>query len=149
MSACIFIAADCQLPEVKPSRDYPLNIDFNSGIIDDGGADDNYFLITFDDVDIYCDKKYGVYIELHKYTDGRAKQIIDYIKNVLQQTDSVELWNVWLTDYWEYDDRPYINKKTISINELTTDDIKKINDAENWDKKYKNRPIFHCIEIVK
>ena len=149
MSACIFIAADCQLPEVKPSRDYPLNIDFNSGIIDDGGADDNYFLITFDDVDIYCDKKYGVYIELHKYTDGRAKQIIDYIKNVLQQTDSVELWNVWLTDYWEYDDRPYINKKTISIDELTTDDIKKINDAENWDKKYKNRPIFYCIEIIR
>ena len=149
MSVCIFIAADCQLPEVKPSRDYPLNIDLNSGIIDDGDADDNYFLIKFDDVDIYCNKKYGVYLELHKYTDGRAKQIIDYIKNVLQQTDCVELWNVWLTDYWEYDDRPYINKKTININELTTDDIKKINDAENWDKKYRNRPIFHCIEIIK
>lgn len=149
MSVCIFIAADCQLPEVKPSRDYPLNIDLNSGIIDDGDADDNYFLIKFDDVDIYCNKKYGVYLELHKYTDGRAKRIIDYIKNVLQQTDCVELWNVWLTDYWEYDDRPYINKKTVSINELTTDDIKKINDAGNWDKKYKNRPIFHCIEIIK
>ena len=149
MSVCIFIAADCQLPEVKPSRDYPLNIDLNSGIIDDGDADDNYFLIKFDDVDIYCNKKYGVYLELHKYSDGRAKRIIDYIKNVLQQTDCVELWNVWLTDYWEYDDRPYINKKTVSINELTTDDIKKINDAGNWDKKYKNRPIFHCIEIIK
>lgn len=41
------------------------------------------FFINFKDVDLYTDKEYGVYLEWD-YTEGRAKQIINYIKNVLE-----------------------------------------------------------------
>ena len=149
MSHCVFIAADDPLPEVTPSGEYPLQIDLDTGTISDGGADDNYCLFSFDEVDLYCEKKYGVYLELPQFTDGRAGQVIDYIRTALIKTNSVEIWNVWLSDYWEYDDRPHICKRTVPIDELTIDDIKEILQAENWNNKDKNRPWFYCCEIIR
>ena len=113
MSVCVFIAADCPLPEVRPAEDDPLHINLDTNTVYDGGADDNYSLLAFDDVDLYCGKKYGVYLELPQFTDGRAGQVIDYIRTALIKTNSVEIWNVWLSDYWEYDDRPHICKRTV------------------------------------
>ena len=148
MSTCIFMAADSPLPEVRPSKEYPLHINVDTGTIFDGGADDNYSLLTFDEVDLYCKKKYGVYLELPQFTEGRVRQIMDYIRAALLQTDCVEIWNVWLMGYWEYDDRPYIRKRTIRMEELTIDDMKEIIKAENWANKDKNRPSFYCLEII-
>ena len=149
MSHCVFIAADTPLHEVTPSQEYPLEINLDTGTIFDGGANDNYFLLAFDEVDLYCEKEYGVYLELPQFTDGRAGRIIDYIRTALMQSNSVEIWNVWLSGYWEFEDRPHISKKTIPIDELTTDDIKEMVQAENWDNRDHNRPWFYCLEIIR
>lgn len=149
MSQCIFIAADTPLPEVTPSQDYPLHIDLDTGTVSDGGADDHYSLFSFEEVDLYCEKRYGVYLELYQFTNGRAVQMIDYIRTTLMQTDSVEIWNVWLLDYWEFDDRPHICKRSVPIDQLTVDDIKEIVQAENWDNKDNDRPWFYCLEIIR
>lgn len=149
MSVCVFIAADCPLPEVRPAEDDPLHINLDTNTVYDGGADDNYSLLAFDDVDLYCGKKYGVYLAPPLYTDGRARRIIDYIKSALRHTERAELWNVWLLGYWEYDDRPYIRKTAVSVNDLTIADIKEIIDAENWNNQDPNRPSFYCIEIAR
>lgn len=151
MSVCTFLASDCPLSEVAPMQEYPLEINVDTGTIYDGGADDNYFLSRFTNVTDYTDKKYGVCLEWN-YTDGRAKQIIEYIKTALQKSDSVEFWNVWLMDYYEYEDRPFIYKKTVSINELTTEYIKEIDGAVIWntpDKMYPERPSFYCLTITR
>ena len=151
MSACRFIAADFPLTEFSPSQDYPLHINLDDGTIYDGGADDNYFLNIFTDVEDYTNKKYGVCLEWD-YTDGRAKQILEYIKTALQQSDIVEFWHVWLTDYYEFEDRPFIHRKTISIRELTAEHIKETNDAKIWntpDKTYPERPSFYCLTITR
>ena len=48
MSICKFIAADIPLQEVAPSKDYPVYIDIdNRKLMIDGGADDNFFLLSF------------------------------------------------------------------------------------------------------
>ena len=60
MSACRFFASDYPLPEFAPSKD-------------------NYFLQNFAEVDCYSKKRYGVSLEW-RYTDGRAKQLTEYIK---------------------------------------------------------------------
>ena len=151
MSICTFIASDFSLTEFAPSQDYPLDINIDNGTIYDGGADDNFFLISFSSVQDYTDKKYGVYLEWD-YTDGRAKQIIEYIKNALQKTDVIEFWHVWLMDYYEFEDRPFIHRKTISISELTAEHIKEINSAVIWntpDKRYPERPSFYCLTITR
>ena len=151
MSICRFIASDSPLEEYSPAQKYPVHINIDMGTIDDGGADDNYHLLSFDSVRNYTDKDYGVYLEWN-YTDGRAKQIIEYIKTALQKIDRVEFWSVWLMDYYEYEDRPYIHKKAISIEELTTEHIKDIDEAEIWntpDRMYPDRPSFYCLTITR
>ena len=148
MSVCTFIASNSSLPSVSPSKKYPVYINIDTGVIDDGGADDNFYLNEFHDVDLYSDKEYGVWLEWN-YTDGRAKKIINYIKHALQETDSVELWHVWLMDYYEYEDRPIIYHSTISIDNLTIEDIKKLDNENIWkNKDYPNRPSFYCLTIT-
>ena len=38
MSVCTFIASNSLLMEFKPSQNYPLEINIDKGIINDGGA---------------------------------------------------------------------------------------------------------------
>ena len=149
MSVCTFIASDYPLPEVAPPKDYPVHIDIDNGIIDDGGADDNFFLLSFPDVQDYTDKKYGVYLEWN-YTDGRAEKILNYVKEILKKIASIELWHVWLMDYYEYEDSPVIHKRTILIDEMTIRDIYEMDNAEIWnspDKHMPSRPPFYCLKI--
>jgi len=151
VSVCTFIAADIPLQEVTPSKEYPLHIDLDKGIIDDGGADDNFCLLSFYDVQDYTDKKYGVCLEWH-YTDGRAEQILKYIRTVLEKTELVELWHVWLMDYCEYEDSPVIHKRTISIGDITIRDIYELDNADIWnspDKNIPSRPSFYCLKITR
>ena len=151
MSVCKFIASDMPLAEFRPSQEYPYHVNIDEGTIYDGGADDNYFLFFFKDVDLYTEREYGVYLEWD-YTEGRARQIIEYIKKALEESESVEFWSVWLMDYYEYEDRPYIHRTEISIDELTVEDIKKINDAEIWNKSDKmnpERPSYYCLTITR
>jgi len=151
MSVCTFIAADIPLQEVAPSKEYPVHIDIDNGTIEDGGADDNFFLFSFPDVQDYSDKKYGVYLEWY-YTDGRAEQILNYMKEVLKKVESIELWHVWLMDYYEYEDSPVIRKRTISIEEMTIWDIYEMDNANIWnspDKNIPSRPSFYRLIITR
>lgn len=149
MSVCTFIASDSPLREVTPSKEYSVEINLDNGTINDGGADDNFFLLTFENVSDYTDKKYGVYLEWD-YTDGRAEQILNYIIEELKETESVEFWHVWLMDFYEYEDSPVIHKRTISIEEMTIQDIKEIDNSDIWnkpDKQIPSRPSFYCLKI--
>ena len=145
MSVCTFIAADCPLPDVRPSKEYGVHINIDTGVIDDGGADDGFYLYRFADVQHYTDKENAVELELHVYTEARAQRIIDYIKDALEQTDTVEIWHVWLTDY----DPPKIKRQRVTIDELTPEDIHEIDEAVIWTDKYSDTPTWYCFEVVK
>ena len=149
MSVCTFIASNSLLPSVSPSKEYPVYINIDTGVIDDGGADDNFFLLPLNDIDLYTNKEYGVYLEWN-YTDARAENIINYLKEALKNDDAVELWHVWLMDYYEYEDRPIIYHSSITIDDLTTQDIKEFDNEKIWNNKdYPNRPSFYCLTITK
>lgn len=152
MSVCTFIASDFPLKEAAPERDYPLHINLDNGQTYDGGTDDNYFLLPFADAGDYTYKKYSVHLEWNYYTEGRAKRIIEYLNDALQNAPSVEVWHVWLGGSDGFEERPVIHRQTISVDELTADDIREIDDAEIWnipDKRYPNRPSFYCLEIKR
>lgn len=53
MSVCVFIAADCPLPEVRPSRNYPLYINLDNNTVYDDGVDNIFSLLPFNDVSVY------------------------------------------------------------------------------------------------
>lgn len=149
MSACTFITADCFLPEVTPSQDYPIHIDVDTGFISDGDADDNFSLRNLKDAAAYTDKPYAVELEWTYYTEGRGLKIIEYLREALQHAESLEIWHIWLLDYYEYCERPIIHKQTISINDLTPEDIEKLDDAEIWNDQNRIRPTFHCLTITR
>ena len=92
MSVCTFIASDFPLTEVAPSQNAPLDVNIDNRTIYNGGADDNYFLTTFSRVGNYTNKKYGVCLEWH-YTEGRAEQIVEYVKNALRESDILKKKN--------------------------------------------------------
>ena len=149
MSICTFIASDGPLQEVVPPRDYPLDIDLDAGTVYDGGADDNFYLHTFFDVQKYTNKKHGVILEWN-YMDGRAGKIRDYIGAALQYGQSVELWHVWLMDDYEYEESPVIHKCTVPFSELTVDDLNEMERVEVWntpDRYHPDRPSFYCLII--
>ena len=53
-------------------------------------------------------------------------------------------------DYYEYEDRPIIYHSSISIDDLTTQDIKEFDNEKIWNNKdYPNRPSFYCLTITK
>lgn len=151
MSICTFIASDHPLPSWTPSRDYPLEIDLDLGTVYDGDADDNFLLYGFEDVQGCSDKEYAVRLEWH-YTEGRAEQLLKYIKDALLYTDSVELWHVWLTNDYGYENSPVIHSRCIPAQELSVKDLKELDGAEIWnrpDKIYPNRPSFYRWTIRK
>ena len=149
MSVCTFIAADIPLPAVRPRQNSPRIIDINTGTIRDGGADDNYFLLPFPNVGTYTDRKYGVSLEWD-YTEGRAQQILAYIRQVLHHTDEVELWHIWLLDCWEFEERPVIHHYSAYLSDLTPEDIQELDNLPIWntpDKQHPQRPSFYCLSI--
>ena len=100
MRVCTFLAADVPLPPHAPSQAYSLCIDVEHETVYDG-ADDNFFLYDFADALQYSGKQYGVCL-VWEYTEGRANKMIEYIKTALQQTETVELWHVWLMDSYRH-----------------------------------------------
>ena len=107
-------------PDVILWSDTELIIDTEAETVDDGNFDDDFAILRLSDAtdDIYTEKKYRTYIEWD-CTEGRAKNVIDYIRNHLEHTEEIELWNIWMGN----EDRPRIRKRTIPIHELTPDDV--------------------------
>lgn len=155
MSACTFIASNASLPTVKPSKEYPLFIDLDHNTVWDGDADDNYFLVPFKepafDFSHYTDKKYCVSLEW-RYTEGRAKQILAYIKKALENDESVEIWRVWLSDFYDYEESPVLKRQFLSWKDLTVEDLREMDEADFWnhpDPHYPDRPSFYCLVVER
>ncbi len=137
MSVCIFLASDSPLKTHSPSKEYPLEINVDTGEVFDGGADDNFFLYDFSDVQSCSDKKFGVCLEWN-YTDGRCEKLIDYIKDALTDAETAELWKIWNGYYYEYDESPVIHKKIVSVSDLSLELVKQLVDSDIFNKPTKD-----------
>ncbi len=80
--------------------------------------------------DILTQKTYCASLDW-KYTKGRAARVAAYVKDYLQHTDEVEIWNIWMgTSY----PPPLIQKKEISADELTPELLEKIDGIKCYEK---------------
>lgn len=133
MSVCTFLASDHPLsPTLPPS------------------CSAGFALCPFDDAASYTDKPYALCLE-GDCTDADAEQLIFYLQAALQKTSCVEIWHVWLTDYYEFEDRPFLHKRTVSAGSLTAAHIQALANADIWntpDKQYPERPSFYCLRIT-
>ena len=142
MSVCTFIAADSPLKQVAPPQEYPLEINIDDGTVYDGGADDNYFLFDFSDSDSCTNKKYAVYLEWNP-TRGRAERLAEYIRAALNDSETVELWHIWMGSC----EKPLIRSRTVPIHALTPEDIRALMDSCVTEEFY-DTPIQYRIVIT-
>ncbi|AKL95733.1 hypothetical protein CACET_c22870 [Clostridium aceticum] len=71
----------------------------------------------------YSSKQY--FSELKwRYTELRAKKLIDYLKEQLQISDEIEIWSIWLGEHKS------ANVESININELNIADLEFLHDHE-------------------
>ena len=150
MSYCTFIAADCELPEKPwPDEDYPLDINIDAGTVFDKDADDNYALLAMDnDISVFTGRTSAVALCWNYYTNGRANQIVDYIKTALLSCDVVEIWRVWLSSPSE-GLCPSVEKHIIPVSLLSLKDIELIDKADPFDGEYNKCPVYYCLKIVR
>lgn len=114
-------------PEVILYSDREIEINVDTGEVKDGDFDDDFSLYPAKGLDdVYTEKKYAVYLEWFRYTEGRARNIIRYIKENLEHTDEVEIWRIWMGVY----ETPSIHTKRIRMDELTPEDIRKIDEQD-------------------
>lgn len=130
-----------QLLEPGFDRDKPDVLLWSDTLDTENELDDDFsiWLLDGSTEDIYTEKKYRACLEW-EYTSGRAEKIIQYIREHLTHTSELEIWHIWMGN-GVY---PKIRKCTISIGELTPDDLKELSDIEVW-----KEPIVHYCFIVK
>lgn len=134
MSVCTFFASDLLLPRVDRRE---------------GGEFDIFPLRL---APAPCERPFAAELEAPELSIESAERILFYIQNLLKSAESVELWRVWLMDYWEFEDRPYLHTSVRPISELTAEELIALNDAEVWnkpDKAYPERPSFYRLIVTR
>ena len=132
---------DRDMPDVILWSDINIVIDTENGTFDDGGFNDDFEIYDMDDRygPTESEKEFKVVIEC-SLTDGRAKNILEYIRVQLQHTDEIELWSIWLGDYDQK-----ISWYEARIDEFTAEELLEIADLP-----VKVQPLkHHCVRIQK
>ena len=122
--------------------DRSIHFDLDNGTIEDGDFDDDYAIIPIypGRRDVHSEKKYKSLVECI-WSIGRAKEILELISNLLDNTDEVEFWHI----YMENGQRPKIIYFDAKLSEFTPEDLIEISDLPTYDKG----TIHHCVRIKK
>ena len=122
--------------------DRSIHFDLDHGSVEDGGHDDDFSVIPFlpGRSDVHSSKKYQACIEC-RWSLNRAKKILELIDRLLEVTDEVELWNI----YMDNGEKARIIWYDASIDSFTPGDLMEISVLPTYD----NGLIHHCVTIRK
>ncbi len=128
MSSVMLMVSDCPLQDVPYPPDFTITFDADNGTVDDGGMDDGFAIYRTERVlELPSQKRYFAILEW-RYTPGRAKRIIEYLKGRMEISDEIELWHVWQD--MDFDHK--VRKVNIPINELSTEDLLELYQLAVW-----------------
>ncbi len=114
--------------------DREINIDVDSGVIEDGNfADDFAVWLREKDSQMPTEKKYCAEVEWLRFTTERGAMLIEYLKEQLEDADSIELWYGWLGE-----EVKGVELKRIALAELKPEDIEKLEKMEVWQEPLKH-----------
>jgi len=120
---------DRDKPNVILVADREININIDTGIVTDGDYDDDFSVWCAEKTAEMCtDKKYCAVVDCHRYTIGRVKQFIEYLKEQLANLDEIEIWHMWLGG----DEQHNIIKTTIPITEFTVEHFLELEKRDVW-----------------
>ena len=136
---------DRDRPDVILVCDRGVEYNVDTGEVCDGDFDDDFALISTDGMDdIFTEKKHTVYLEWNHWTEGRARRVIDYMRDNLQYTDELEVWHIWMGS----GESPLIRSRHISIDDLNPQHIKKLIESDVTEEFY-DMPIQYRLVITR
>lgn len=97
------------------------------------GFDEDYSIMKLSD-DIYeieTKKKYRAEVAWGRYSEGRARNIIAYIRKHLEQAEELEIWSLWQGDG---NGRIRIRKKRLTVDELSPEWLERLAAAPHFKK---------------
>lgn len=128
MSAVLLFASDVPLQEVPYPPDFSIHFNIDEGTVNDGGRDDGFCIFQREQVlELATEKPYCAELEW-RFTPGRAKKVIDYLRAHLETAPEVEFWHIWQ----DMDFGHKVRKITIPIDELSVEDIQELCQLEVW-----------------
>ena len=133
MSVCTFLASNLPLPRVERIE----------------AEDVGLFPLRLPPLP--CELPYAAEVEAAD-NDHAAEQLLEQIGAALQRSETVELWRVWLMDYYEFEERPYLHTSVCRFRDLTEEQIIALAGAEVWnkpDKNYPERPSFYRLILTR
>jgi hypothetical protein len=144
MSLFQFLASDKLLKEVRnPYVEFisindalKRNIEVDDSVMNNENIDKDEKIIMISDseehigeIEIYHDMYYpSIYAKEYsskkyfselqwRYTEIRAKQLVDYLKEQLKELDEIEIWSIWL------DEHKSANIKSVNVEVLSTTNL--------------------------
>ncbi|WP_343209800.1 hypothetical protein [Anaerolentibacter hominis] len=117
------LAHNMEIPDFLKESDLFKTIDRNMTIMvryktEDGADEINIYLTEpGPQTAYYTSKKYIACLEW-KYSERRAEELLDYIREHLQEADELELWSIYLEDH----DTPELLKYT--LDDLTIEPLR-------------------------
>lgn len=124
----MLFASDCPLKEIFYPSDFAINFDIDNRVIDDGGKDDGFAIFSTESVlEVSTEKLYFTVLEW-QYTPGRARKVIEYLKDQLEFASEIEFWHIWQDMNFAH----RVRKIKISIADLTAEDIQELDQLDVW-----------------
>ncbi|MBQ1372175.1 MAG: hypothetical protein IIY70_04515 [Oscillospiraceae bacterium] len=148
MSLLSYFAADIPLPErVNPhdlADDEELVLELDAGEFQNGDYDDDFSIHDCSGMDsIFSEKPYCAAL-YWSYSEGRAEQVLAYLRNLLVRTEEVELWHIWMGT----GEPPLIRSTSIPISQLRAEDLRILEDRDVREEFY-GIPIQYRLVIQK
>ena len=119
---------DRDKPNTILYMDREIHINADTKEIEDGDFDDDFSIRPFSPMEVFgihTENPFCAELCWHKYTSGRAENVLSYIRKHLQTAKELELWHVWLDD----SETPIFKRKTIPFSALTIETLKEIEEV--------------------
>lgn len=99
---------------------------------DDGGPDGDFEVIPIEKTgEMHTQKQFCASLEGEWYAHGCVDQVIEYIKEQLAHVAEVEIWHIWMGDYYP----PQIKKVKLYADELDARVLREIEGLDLWQEK--------------
>ncbi len=146
MSTCLFLSANVPLPVVSnPHEHICIEINPITHTVFDGDAPDNFSIEPLHFDPPLGALHFGRELCWNYPTAERVEKLKSYIRTVLEKTDRVQIWNIWLSEY----NPPKVKVTSIHIDELSIAVMQVLEKSDIWNNPDPDTPTYYCVNITK
>ncbi len=127
MSLYQFIACDIEIPEIICNKKKFHNENMKTVFYTESNLTNLEikkcpFEKNYKDIPYYTNKK-NIYTLDWDYSDDNCKKLLNYLKMINNNGNIIELWSIWLCDYYEIEDQILKELEKIKVSKFPVTNI--------------------------